>query len=439
MPNYDALARQEAERMNPRPIAPWEMQAMGMPLPPGAIIPPPQSFIPPIQPLPKGHKKKKKKNIVRRAVELPFKAVREIAKPIVKNLPKPIRNALPAIGAIGGSLIGGPWVGGMLGGALGGAARGGKHPMDRALGGSALGGLSSLALGGLGGGGLGGLGGAAPGAAGAGGAGAGLGGGLFGSTGLMNSLIGGGGGLGTLLNTGLLATSIGGAIKAKRKKNPRESETLQDAIDRSKGRRTSSADWNRPLRERGQIKQHPEGYRGTNWNYFPTPEEQEEQLRRVNEEIAQEIPPQRRQNEEVPEGYARGGYVKDYYDGQEGGQSDRRLVKVRPKSYIVNSTTVSLAGDGNSKNGAKLIKNWAKSFQNGHFFNEDNRNVLKAYVSDGELKLQPEEVMAIGEGDINNGVRVIKKMERRMRKHKGVNKFLPPKSKPLDVYAGIVR
>jgi hypothetical protein len=265
---------------------------------------------------------------------------------------------------------------------------------------------------------------------------------------MLNSFIGGGGGLGTLLNTGLLATSIGGAVKAKKKKNPQESETLQDAIDRSRGRRNSSnsANWDRPLRSRSPIKHPPREYRGTNWNYFPTPEEQEEQLRRVNEEISQEIPqiqqirdPQINESQEIPEGYARGGYVEDYYHGKNGGQSDKRLVKVRPKSYIVNSTTVSLAGDGNSENGAKVIKDWAKSFQNGHFFNEDNRRVMKAYVSDGELKLRPEEVMGIGDGDIDNGVRIIKKMEKRLRKHKGVNKFLPPKSKSLDTYAGIKR
>lgn len=290
----------------------------------------------------------KKKNILRRTVEFPFKAIREIAKPVVKILPKGLRNSLPVIGAIGGSLLAGP-LGGMVGGSFGGAARGGKHPMDHALGGAALGGLSSLALSGLGG--LGNLGGAGSASS-----------GLLGNGGILSSIVGGGGGLGTLLNTGLLATSIGGAVTAKRKKNPKESETLQDAIDKSRGRRnsTSSADWNKPLRKRADIKQPPREYRGTNWNYFPSPEEQEEQLRRVNEEISQATPSEYG-NQEIPQAYARGGYVEDYYDGEEGGQSDKRLIKIRPKSYIVNSTTVSLAGDGNSKNGAKIIKDWAKS------------------------------------------------------------------------------
>jgi len=145
--------------------------------------------------------------------------------------------------------------------------------MDHALGGAALGGLSGFALSGLGSGFGGGASSLMPGATGTGGGVApGLfgGSGLFGSSGLMNSLIGGGGGLGTMLNSGLLATAIGGAVKAKKKKDPRESETLQDAIDRSKGKRNpvSSADWNKPLATRGPMKQPPRGYRGTNWNYF---------------------------------------------------------------------------------------------------------------------------------------------------------------------------
>ena len=33
---------------------------------------------------------------------------------------------------------------------------------------------------------------------------------------------------------------------------------------------------------------------------------------------------------------------------------------------------------------------------------------MKAYVSDGELKLLPEEVMSIGYGDIDRGVKPLK-------------------------------
>lgn len=404
-------------------------------------------------------KKKKKKGFFKQAVQLPFKAVREVTKPIVKNLPKGVRNALPYVGAIGGALLGGP-IGGMAGGALGGSMRGGRHVADRALGGAALGGLAGYGMNslqsGFGGGAgmLGGGSGIAPGssllpsatgwegAAMAPAASPGLAGGLFGSGGLLNSIVGGGGGMGTALNTGLLATMIGSGLKAKKPKpNPRDNETLQEAEERAmgRGRRGSSADWNKSIRLR-EAKHPPKEYRGTNWNYFPTPEEQEEQLRRVNEEIYNQMPAEEKRGEqEIPEGYADGGFVEDYYDGVQGGQSDKRLVKVRPKSYIVNSTTVSLAGDGNSKNGAKVIKDWAKSFQNGHFFNEDNTRVMKAYVSDGELKLLPEEVMSIGYGDIDRGVKTIKKMEKNIRKHKGVKRNLLPKSKPLDVYADIRR
>jgi stage V sporulation protein SpoVS len=64
---------------------------------------------------------------------------------------------------------------------------------------------------------------------------------------------------------------------------------------------------------------------------------------------------------------------------------------------------------------------------------------MPAYVSDGEIKLMPEEVQAIGRGSIKKGVKIIKSMEKGLRKHKGVKNFLPPKSKPLDKYAGITR
>ena len=76
--------------------------------------------------------KEKEKRFFKQAVQLPFKAVREVTKPIVKNLPKGVRNALPYVGAIGGALLGGP-IGGMAGGALGGSMRGGRHVADRAL------------------------------------------------------------------------------------------------------------------------------------------------------------------------------------------------------------------------------------------------------------------------------------------------------------------
>jgi hypothetical protein len=391
-------------------------------------------------------------NGINQIAAVPAKIVREIAKPIVNQLPKPVRNALPIIGAIAGSILGGP-AGGMIGGALGGASRGGKHVLDHTIGGffGGLGGLGMESLGGLGLGGMGtgagvgagaGMGagaGALPGTAAGMGAGAGAAstGGLFGSGSLLASLLGGGGGMGTALNAGLLATAIGSGLKAKRKKDPRENETLQDAVKRSKDKKEYDDINFGPVSNRGGAQFPPQGYRGLDWNYFPTLSEQEEQLARVNEELARNSRNEAR--EHIPE-YARGGYVQDYYKGKDSGCSDKRLIKVRPKSYIVNATTVSLAGDGNSDNGAEVIKDWANSFQNGHFTREDQSGkTMPAYVSDGEIKLMPEEVQAIGRGSIKKGVKIIKSMEKGLRKHKGVKNFLPPKSKPLDKYAGITR
>jgi hypothetical protein len=185
------------------------------------------------------------------------------------------------------------------------------------------------------------------------------------------------------------------------------------------------------VKERNPIQHPPQGYRGTSWNFFPTYEEQQEQLQRVNQEMAQHG---------YAPNYARGGKVDGYYKGKAGGQSDKRFVQLEPNSFIVNATTVSLAGDGNSDNGAHIIKDWAKSFMKGDYVrDEEHENKVKAFVSDGELELNPEEVSAIGQGSINRGVKTLRKMEKNMRKHKGVKKFLPPKSKSLDSYAGIKR
>lgn len=401
------------------------------------------------------------KNFFKRIVQAPFKIVREVAKPVVKILPKSAQKLLPTIGTLAGGFFGGP-MGAALGGALGGAASGGRHPMDHALGGGLLGlghgiispmlgqamGLnpnsfmaratmmnSSSPLNALG----------IPGFSESsfanqrmanmaaaesgnpmGGGGGGILGGLFGGGGRgilggLGGLLGGGGG--GLLNAALLATSLGGSLRAKKKNKPQQNETLDEAIRRS-GR--PSSDHFKDLKGRNTAQFPPRRYRGTDWNYFPTPEEQQEQLERVNEELAN-----------IPR-FSKGGQVKGYYKGKNGGQSDKRLIKLPEKSFIVDATTVSLAGDGNSEKGAKVARDWVDSFQSGDFIRQPNKNkVMRAYVSDGEFKIMPEELRAIGSGSIEKGVKIVNDMRKGIRKHKGVEKFHPPKSKPLSKYAGI--
>jgi hypothetical protein len=241
-------------------------------------------------------------------------------------------------------------------------------------------------------------------------------------------MLGGLGGLNGLLLAGALGGKLLGKSKMPKYGTP-ENESMQQAVQRNKH------DWGDPnqyfpkVAEKNQIQFPPDGYRGTGWNFFPTPQEQEEQLRRANEEISQ-----------YANAYKRGGRVSGYYKGSNGGQSDKRRDKVEPDTFIVDGTTISLAGDGNSDNGAHVIKEWANSFmQGGCVRNIDQERKVNIFVSDGELKLSPKEVKAIGGGSIDKGVKHINQMRRGLRKHKGLTKFLPPKSKSLDKYAGIKR
>jgi|GEM_PF-5464954 hypothetical protein len=82
-------------------------------------------------------------------------------------------------------------------------------------------------------------------------------------------------------------------------------------------------------------------------------------------------------NPEV-EYYADGGYL----EGGSGGQDDNIDAKLSPGEYVMDATTVSLLGDGNNKAGAKKFDLFRKE----------------------------------------------------LRSHKGVNKFLPPKSRPIGSY-----
>ncbi len=391
--------------------------------------------------------------LFKKIAKLPLKVIGETTKPArkaIKHLPEPVKKSLPMLGSLAGGYFGGP-MGASLGGALGGYLSGDNHRLDHALGGAAMGlghgmftpmlgqamGLDpgsimgkaammgqpsigqSLGFGNIGG------------SAGRGAAMSGLqglgGGGSGGILGGLGNLLGGGsgGGNGGLLNAALLATSLGGSLRAKKKIKPQQNETLDEAIRRSK-RPSSESIFIEP-KERNEPQFPPEGYKGLNWNYFPTPEQQEEQLRRVNEELAN-----------IPR-YARGGQVKGYYKGKNGGQSDKRLVKLPEKSHILDATTVSLAGDGNSEKGAKVARDWVDSFQGSHFVNPGKNKVMRAFVSDGEFKIMPNEVAAIGSGSIDKGDKIINSMKKELRKHKGVKNFLPPQSKSLDKYAGIKR
>jgi hypothetical protein len=365
---------------------------------------------------------------------------------VEKMLRKPFKMAAPVAGSIIGGMFGGP-AGAIAGGSIGGALTSKRHMLDHALGGAAVGlghsilspmvgGAMNLDPGSM-------LGRASMmgspslgsqmglGAAGAsqffgksnqpsnqqessGAQGAGESGGLFGMG---------------LLNTGLLGATLAGTLLAK-KKMPEygspENESMQQAVQKNKHQWAPELAYRPSPEMKREAKFPPKGYRKTKWKFFPTPEEQEEQLLEAQQEMAE--PGYERR-------YAKGGRVKGYYDGSDGGQSDKIPVDLPEDAYILDATHISLSGDGNSLHGAKQNRKFLDSFQkNGISRDEGNAANVKALVSDGEMYVSPKEVKAVGGGSIAKGVKKLDKFRNNLRKHKGIKKFLPPKSKPLIQY-----
>jgi hypothetical protein len=136
-----------------------------------------------------------------------------------------------------------------------------------------------------------------------------------------------------------------------------------------------------------------------------------------------------------PEYYAKGGYVH----GDSGGQDDDVKATLAPDDYIMDATTVSLAGDGNSISGAKRIKKqiedkFAKGGISRSYPHSHKIKAIDARLSPGEYRIPNHVVREIGHGNPQEGAKVLDKMRNNLRKHKGVKKFLPPKSKPLTAY-----
>lgn len=368
---------------------------------------------------------------------------------VEKAFRKPFKMVAPVAGSIVGGMLGGP-AGAIAGGALGGGLTSRNHMLDHALGGAAvglghsllspmlgqsfgldpnsmLGKASMMGMPSLGGQmGLG--------TAGLSGASRFFGGSQAGSpeVGAGNGL-GGLGGLGLsgsgLLDTALLATTAAGVLKGRANMpayGSPENETIHQAMQRNRPVWGPEDAYRAPVQENKQAKFPPKGYRKSKWKFFPSPEEQEAQLLEAQTEMAE--PGYERR-------YAKGGQVKGYYDGEDGGQSDKIPVNLPEKSYIMDATTVSLVGDGNSKHGARKIKKLVSDFERSGVVRDykPSRNI-KAMVSDGELYLSPKEVAAAGGGSIDKGVKNLDKFRKNLRKHKGVKKFLPPKSKPLTQY-----
>lgn len=149
------------------------------------------------------------------------------------------------------------------------------------------------------------------------------------------------------------------------------------------------------------------------------------------------------QREEVPhedsfegEDYKRGGYVS----GDSGGQDDDVPSDLEEGDYVMDGTTISLLGDGNSLNGAKKIKQIEDKFMRTGIVRNPSGNyrvrAVKAKISPGEYVIKRAVVDAAGGGDNKKGAKQFDEFRKNLRVHKGVKKFLPPKSKPTSHYFG---
>jgi len=96
--------------------------------------------------------------------------------------------------------------------------------------------------------------------------------------------------------------------------------------------------------------------------------------------------------------------------GRDGGQADTIPTGLPDKSYIIEASTLSDLGDGNTLAGADKVK---------------------ALVSSGEYYISPEDVARFGK----IGAKKLDRLVKNVRKHKrGGRTTLPPKAKPLSNY-----
>lgn len=234
----------------------------------------------------------------------------------------------------------------------------------------------------------------------------GMGGGGGGSGGGLSGLLGGaGGGMG-----GLPGLAILGSLFAK-KKNPKKSE-IEQAM-RPQWQPEDQYRKPKPLNRRRTVV--PENFDDTSEKaYFDE----------VNPET---------------EYYAHGGYVRGGdVEGSDGGQDDTVPTPIRPKSFVLDATTTSMWGDGNTEAGKEKARKMKESLLKMGIVKEGGlEGYVKAMVSPGEVIIEKPFVDAIGtlfKGGNKKGIEVISKFRTNLRKQKGLTKFLPPKSKSFESY-----
>jgi len=144
--------------------------------------------------------------------------------------------------------------------------------------------------------------------------------------------------------------------------------------------------------------------------------------------------------------FKRGGHVKPrvrhippspnpgFIHGDEKGQADNVYTEVPQGTYIIDATTVSDAGDGNTEAGVKSWRDFFSPFNQGGQVNS-RLPMVKVALSAGEYPVFPNIVANLGDGYINKGSKILDDMIERIRKYKASKgDELPPPIKPLQTY-----
>ncbi len=279
------------------------------------------------------------------------------------------RRTLPVIGGTIGTIFGGPF-GGIIGGGIGGGLSGkrgsdGKvHAFQNMMKGAGTGALISGGANILGGGGLPLFGGSNPISPSTPSGPSTPGGGFF--SGMMDKLGGffGGGkegdttapksgglpSLGTMANFALPAMAIIGTMKRK-VKTPKDEYSPEQIRDKFRD--------NRPLRKLKPIHQQQ----------VPLPEDWSAETHGEHHWYDSDMPFSTEYEDGAP-AYREGGKK---FTGDHGGTSDTRDAKVSDGEYVMNSTSVSLLGDGNTQAGFKVLETLEKNLRKHKGLNPNKR------------------------------------------------------------------
>lgn len=124
-------------------------------------------------------------------------------------------------------------------------------------------------------------------------------------------------------------------------------------------------------------------------------------------------------------GYAHGGFL----EGNGLGQADDIEIMVPPNSYILDSSTVSDIGDGNTIAGKKIIRNQVMKLKTPQKMSGmKHGGMMPIRISDGEEIIPPDAVASLGNGNVDKGAKNLDKMVKKVRRKKRTSgKKLPPK------------